>query len=108
MLRTLWTSKAGMNANQERLDVISNNISNVNTTGYKKVEVGFKDLLSESLDRLGTPLNDKDSVIGTGVKTSEWFRSNIQGSLIQTAISTDIAIDGEGYFRITSADGEAL
>ena len=52
MLRTLWTSKAGMNANQERLDVISNNISNVNTTGYKKVEVGFKDLLSESLDRL--------------------------------------------------------
>ena len=108
MLRTLWTSKAGMNANQERLDVISNNISNVNTTGYKKVEVGFKDLLSESLDILGTPLNAKDSVIGTGVKTSEWFRSNIQGSLIQTAISTDIAIDGEGYFRITSADGEAL
>lgn len=105
MLRTLWTSKAGMNANQEKLDVISNNLVNSNTTGYKKVEVGFKDLLSQSLDRNGLPLNDKDSVIGTGSKTSEWYRDNTQGNLLDTAITTDLAIDGEGYFKVVSSDG---
>lgn len=105
MLRTLWTSKAGMNANQEKLDVISNNLVNSNTTGYKKVEVGFKDLLSQSLDRKGLPLNDKDSVIGTGSKTSEWYRDNTQGNLLDTAITTDLAIDGEGYFKVVSSDG---
>lgn len=105
MLRTLWTSKAGMNANQERLDVISNNLVNSNTTGYKKVEVGFKDLLSQSLDRKGLPLNNKDSVIGTGSKTSEWYRDNTQGNLLDTSITTDLAIDGEGYFKVVSQDG---
>ena len=105
MLRTLWTSKAGMNANQEKLDVISNNLVNSNTTGYKKVEVGFKDLLSQSLDRKGLPLNDKDSVIGTGSKTSEWYRDNTQGNLLDTGITTDFAIDGEGYFKVVSSDG---
>ena len=60
MLRTLWTAKTGMNANQDKLDAISNNIVNSNTMGYKKLEVGFKDLLSESLDRLGNPINDID------------------------------------------------
>ena len=70
MLRTLWTAKTGMNANQDKLDAISNNLANSSTLGYKKLEVGFKDLLSESLDALGNPINDRDSVIGTGTKTS--------------------------------------
>lgn len=105
MLRTLWTSKTGMNANQERLDVISNNLVNSNTTGYKKVEVGFKELLTQSLDRRGLPLNDKDSVMGTGSKISEWYRDNTQGNLLDTAITTDLAIDGEGYFKVIAADG---
>ncbi|WP_300380951.1 flagellar hook-basal body complex protein [Clostridium sp.] len=105
MLRTLWTSKAGMNANQERLDVISNNLVNSTTTGYKKVEVGFKDLLSQSLDRKGLPLNDKDSVIGTGSKISEWYRDTKQGNLLDTALTTDLAIEGDGYFKVISQDG---
>jgi flagellar basal-body rod protein FlgG len=105
MLRTLWTSKAGMNANQERLDVISNNLVNSNTTGYKKVEVGFKDLLSQSLDRKGLPLNDKDSVIGTGSRISEWYRDTTQGNLLDTALTTDLAIEGDGYFKVISQDG---
>lgn len=105
MLRTLWTAKTGMNANQEKLDVISNNLANVNTTGYKKIEVGFKDLLSESLDKLGTPLKDKESVIGTGTKTSEWSTDKTQGVLQETAISTDLSIDGEGYFKVITDDG---
>ena len=105
MLRTLWTAKTGMNANQEKLDVISNNLANVNTTGYKKIEVGFKDLLTESLDKLGTPLNDKEAVIGTGTKTNEWNINKAQGVLQETAISTDLSIDGEGYFKVITDSG---
>lgn len=106
MLRTLWTSKMGMNAQQQKLDAISNNIANSSTNGYKKVNVGFKDLLSESLDRKGYPINDKTSIMGTGVKTTTWSRNNTQGNLIDTGISTDLAIDGAGnYFRLTASDG---
>lgn len=108
MLRTLWTAKTGMNANQDKLDAVSNNIANSNTIGYKKIEVGFKDLLSESLDRLGNPINDKDSIIGTGTKTSEWYRDNTQGFLQETLLSTDLSIDGEGYFKIITPDGNEL
>ena len=64
MLTTLWTSKSGLNANQDKLDVIANNMANVSTTGYKKVNVGFKDLLSSSLDEWGNPLNDKSASVG--------------------------------------------
>ena len=106
MLRTLWTGKTGMNANQDKLDAISNNIANSTTMGYKKIDVGFKDLLTESLDRNGIPLNNKDSVIGTGTRTSEWFRDNSQGMLQETLRSTDLSIDGLGYFKIISDNGQ--
>lgn len=107
MLRTLWTGKSGMNANQERLDSISNNLANSTTTGYKRTEVGFQDLLTESLDRKGYAINDKNSYIGTGIKTGEWFRDNSQGALMETLRSTDIAIDGSGYFRVVAGNGES-
>lgn len=105
MLRTLWTARSGMNANQDKLDAISNNLANSTTMGYKKIEVGFKDLLTESLDRMGTPINDKDAVIGTGTRTSEWYRDNSQGMLQETLRGTDLSIDGSGYFKIISSDG---
>lgn len=105
MLRAIWTSKAGMNANQVKLDSISNNIANSQTQGYKKLETSFKDLYSESLDRLGYPVNNRDSVIGTGVKTTDWYRNTSQGNILQTLKSTDIAIDGEGFMRLTTPDG---
>ena len=82
MLTTLWTSKSGLNANQEKLDVISNNIANVNTTGYKKVNAGFKDLISSSLDEWGNPLNDKTATVGSGVKTGTMKRRTGQQILI--------------------------
>jgi flagellar basal-body rod protein FlgG len=94
-----------MNANQEKMDIISNNIVNSSTTAYKKAEIGFKDLLSESLDRNGVALNDKASVIGTGSKTSELYRDNSQGTLQETSITTDFAIDGAGYFKVISSNG---
>ena len=109
MLRALWTSKTGLAAQQDRLDLISNNISNSSTTGYKKMTSGFKDLYSESLDRLGYPINDKSATTGTGVRTTNWFENANQGVLQSTGITTDLAIEGEGnYFRLTNAKGQKV
>ena len=105
MLTTLWTSKSGLNANQEKLDVISNNIANVNTTGYKKVNAGFKDLISSSLDEWGNPLNDKTATVGSGVKAGNFTKDNSQGGLQTTNQKTDLALDGEGYFKVISSNG---
>lgn len=106
MLRTLWTSRAAMNANQEKMNVISNNIVNSATTGYKKAEVAFKDLLTESLNKKGVPLNDKAALIGTGSKTTGLYRDNTQGTLQETGINTELAIDGEGYFKVITRNGQ--
>lgn len=104
MYRILSTSKSGMNANQTKLDTISNNLANSSTIGYKSVEVGFEDLLTETLNRKGYRTNN-DAVMGTGVKTTDWFRNNTQGNLQVTGQSTDFALDGPGYFRVILADG---
>lgn len=106
MLRTFWNSKSSMIATQEKLDAISNNIANIGTTGYKKVDVQFKDLYMESLDRLGVPLNNNDEIMGTGVKTSPWYRDNSQGFLQETSRPTDFCIDGEGFFKVVTPTGE--
>jgi flagellar basal-body rod protein FlgG len=106
MQRIFWTSKSAMIANSEKMDVISNNIANVNTDGYKKIDVSFKDLISESMDRRGYPIS-KDkygknlSYTGTGIKTSDWVRDNTQGDLKETDQKSDFAIDGQGYFGVT-------
>lgn len=110
MLRVLWNSKSTMMANQEKLDAISNNLANVNTDGYKKVSVSFQDLMSETLNRKGYPVTangerGQDPFTGTGVKTSAWVRDTKQGILKETTKTTDFAIDGDGYFQVTKADG---
>ena len=92
-----------MSAQQEKLDSISNNIANVNTEGYKKVNVTFKDLVYETLNRSGYPTseaNGASSINGTGVRTSEWVRDTKQGNLTETGESTHFAIDGKGYFQV--------
>ena len=68
MFNVFATAKSGMNAYQEKLDYLSNDLVNSTTTGYKSTDVGFKDLLTETLDRKGTPVNDKTAVNGTGVR----------------------------------------
>lgn len=113
MLRVLWNSKSGMIANQEKLDAISNNLANANTSGYKRVSVSFQDTMSETLRRKGYPIttNDeraRDPYTGTGVKTSAWTRDNKQGILIETNKTTDFAIDGEGYFQLVRNDGSLI
>ena len=107
MLRILYNGRSAMMAQQEKLDSISNNLANVNTEGYKRVDVSFKDLVYETLKRDGYPTtgNNAEPLNGTGVKASGWLRDDGQGSLQETGLNTDMAIDGEGYFRVTLADG---
>ena len=109
MLRLLWTSQSSMNAQQEKLDGLSNNIANVDTNGYKKVSANFKDLVYESLDRKGYPINSGKTgqatlQNGTGVRVGEWTRDNMQGDLTSTGIPTDLAIDGTGFFEVVQND----
>jgi flagellar basal-body rod protein FlgG len=92
-----------MSAQQEKLDSISNNIANVNTEGYKKIDVTFKDLVYETLNRSGSPTseaNGDSSINGTGVRAAEWIRDTKQGNLTETGESTNLAIDGQGYFQV--------
>ena len=99
-----WTSRSAMNASEQKLQVISNNIANSTTTGYKKVQANFSDLLYENIDRKGVP-NSRDNNLtapshGNGVRISSTVRNHSQGSLLATGLSTNVAIDGEGYFRV--------
>lgn len=96
-----------MGAQQEKLDSISNNIANVNTEGYKRVEVSFKDLVYETLNRNGYPNSTQgaeSAYNGTGVRAGDWSRDNKQGSLSETGEGTNLAIDGEGYFEVLLPD----
>ncbi|MGX4600730.1 flagellar hook-basal body complex protein [Faecalimicrobium sp. JNUCC 81] len=105
MYNIMNNSKTGMLAYQNKIDVISNNTTNVNTTGYKKLESGFLDLYTETLNRQSYPNNSKDAITGTGVKISQAIRNFEQGSLRNTEIKTNMAIDGEGFFRVIRSDG---
>ncbi len=105
MYSILSTSKTGMSANQNKINIISNNIVNVNTTGYKKLEMGFQDLVRDTLNRDSYPVNNKNSTIGTGVKISSEVRNFTQGSLKETKLVSNMAIDGEGFFRVIRPDG---
>ena len=105
MFNVFATAKSGMNAYQEKLDYLSNDLVNSTTTGYKSTDIGFKDLLTETLDRKGTPLNDKTAVNGTGVRLGMNYVKDKQGNLITTGNNTDLAIDGKGYFAAYQSDG---
>jgi flagellar basal-body rod protein FlgG len=109
MLRLFWSSQSAMNAQQEKLDALSNNIANVNTNGYKKISANFKDLVYESLDRKGYPITSGKTgqatlQNGTGVRVGDWTSDNSQGDLTSTGIPTDLAIDGTGYFEVVQND----
>ena len=108
MFNIFATGKSGLTAYQEKLDYLSNDLVNSTTTGYKSTDVGFKDLLTESLNRNGTPLVDKSSVTGTGVKLGVNYATNEQGNLLITGQKTDLAIDGKGYFALTQASGNIV
>lgn len=105
MNRILWNGQSAMNANQQRLDIISSNIANMGTNGYKKVNVSFSSLMNESLEKKGYPTSDKYAFTGTGVKAVLPGRDNGQSVLLETGVTTDFGIDGEGMFKVTDNNG---
>lgn len=105
MYNILRTSTSGMIANQEKINIASNNIVNSQTTGYKKLDVGFLDLYTKSLESGYNPHSSNDSLTGTGAKIAQATRNMVQGPLKNTGIDTNLAIDGEGFFSVIKQDG---
>src|SRR5436190_13820231 len=110
-MRALHTAATGMMAQELNVQVISNNIANMRTTGYKRQRAEFQDLLYEQVRRVGTQTSDQGNVLpagvelGSGVKTVATPRLMTQGSILQTGKDFDVAIRGEGFFRIQLPDG---
>lgn len=110
MIRALYTSATGMQAQETNIDVISNNLANVNTTSYKKSRAEFQDLMYQYQVEPGAATSQTTQTpsgiqVGLGVKTAAVQPVQTQGDLVSTGNQLDIAIEGEGYFQITKPDG---
>jgi len=104
VIHAIWTAATGMQAQQMRIDTIANNLSNVNTTAYKRSTVDFQDLLYQTIDQPGT---DAAGVqLGLGVRPVAVTKLYQQGNLQITNNPLDLAIDGEGFFQVTLANGQ--
>lgn len=112
-MRALFTAATGMSAQQTRLDTISNNLANVNTTGYKKSRAEFQDLFYETLRAPGALAANGTALpsgvqIGNGVKLAAVGKQMGQGEFVSTGRDLDVAIEGEGFFQVERPDGETL
>ena len=111
-MRALDIAATGMQAQQTNVEVISNNIANMTTTGYKAQRVAFQDLLYQDLRRAGSNSSDAGTIvpsgtqIGLGVKTAAIYRIDQQGNLQQTNNTLDMAISGNGWFQVTLPSGQ--
>jgi flagellar basal-body rod protein FlgG len=111
-MRALYIAATGMQAQETNVGVISNNIANMRTTAYKRQRVDFQDLLYQNLRRAGQTTSDAGTTapvgveIGSGVKTAGTPRIFSQGPLQMTEKNYDVAIKGEGFFRVEMPDGE--
>jgi len=111
-MRSLDIAGTGMQAQQTNVEVISNNIANMTTTGFKRQRPEFQDLIYQNLRRVGSNSSDTGTIVpsgaqvGLGVKTAAIYRINEQGNLQQTSNTLDLAIQGAGYFQVTLPDGE--
>ncbi|MDI3468297.1 MAG: Flagellar basal-body rod protein FlgG [Pseudolabrys sp.] len=109
-MRALNTAATGMMAQELNVQVISNNIANMRTTGYKKQRAEFQDLLYEHVRRIGTQTSDQGNILpvgvdlGSGVKTVGTPRIMTQGTSVQTGAELDMAIQGDGFFKIQLPD----
>ncbi len=111
MLRSLYTAATGMEAQQLKMDVIAHNLANASTTGFKRTRPEFEDLLSETLQTAGASSPNGGSQpapvqVGLGVKTVATTRSFAQGDMINTQNPMDLAIEGEGFFKIQRENGD--
>lgn len=109
MVRSLWSAATGMNAQQTNVDTIANNLSNVNTVGYKTQTAQFKSLLYQTLQTATTTANGEQkptaSQVGLGVRNSSINSNYRQGSMLASESDTAFAIQGEGFFAVRGSDG---
>ena len=110
MLRSLTTAATGMIAQQLNIDVISNNLANVNTSGYKKTRAEFQDLLSQTIKSSGAQIFQGTTQpvgiqVGLGVKTSATVKEFTEGAFKSTGGKFDLAVEGDGFFQVLMDDG---
>ena len=110
MIRSLWTAKTGLEAQQFNVDVISNNLANVTTNGFKRQRPVFEDLLYQILRQPGAQTSQLNQVpsglqVGAGVRPVATARIFTNGNLEQTGNSLDLAINGQGFFQVLLPDG---
>ena len=110
-MKALHIAATGMRAQELNVEVISNNIANMRTTGYKRQRADFQDLLYQNLRRMGTNTSATGTIvptgvqIGSGVKTASTARIMTQGNLAESGKDLDVAVRGEGFFQIQMPDG---
>jgi len=109
--QAMWISKTGLEAQQTRMAVISNNLANVNTTGFKKSRAIFEDLLYQNVRQVGAQSSQNTELptglqIGTGVRTVATEKHHSQGTIQQTGQSLDVSVSGRGFFQILRPDGD--
>ena len=110
MIRSLWIAKTGLEAQQTNIDVISNNLANVSTNGFKRARSVFEDLLYQTLRQPGAQSSQQTQLptglqLGTGVRPVAVEKIHTQGSLQQTGNAMDVAISGKGFLQILMPDG---
>lgn len=110
MIRSLYIAKTGLDAQQTQLDVVSNNLANVGTTGFKRSRAVFEDLVYQNLRQSGAQSSDQTRLpsglqVGTGVHVVATERIHSQGNLTKTDKPTDVAINGSGFFQVLMPDG---
>ena len=110
MIRSLWIAKTGLDAQQTQMDVISNNLANVSTSGFKRARAVFEDLLYQTIRQPGAQSSEQTQLpsglqLGTGVKPVATERIFTQGNLQQTGNAKDVAIQGNGFFQVLMPDG---
>ena len=110
MNQALWVAKTGLDAQQTRLSVISNNLANVSTTGFKQSRAVFEDLLYQNVRQVGAESSESTRLpsgllLGTGTRIVATEKVHTQGNIENTGKSLDIAIDGKGFFPVLLPDG---
>ncbi len=110
MNKALWVAKTGLEAQQTRMSVISNNLANVNTTGFKRSRASFEDLLYQNERQPGAASSQQTQLptglmVGTGVRVVSTDKSFQQGNVLQTGNALDVAVNGRGFFEVLLPDG---
>jgi flagellar basal-body rod protein FlgG len=110
MNQALWIAKTGLDAQQTRMEVVSNNIANVNTTGFKRERAVFEDLLYQNISQVGASSTQDTQLpsgfsIGTGVRVVATEKLHSQGNLTNTGNPLDMAVQGKGFFQVLMPDG---